>query len=291
MEENVKAVSEETSKPKKSPLSIIVTVLTWMVVAFAVFVMIFTIVSMNVVGKNEAEIFGHRFYIVKTDSMSLSENNKDMDVHINAGDMIIVKTPTDAERYKLEAGEIITFISKNEDTYGEPVTHMILQREYDENGKFIGYTTFGTNTGEADKVVVEPDYILGTYVSVIPVLGHFFAFLKTVPGYIVCILIPFLLLIIYQGVNCIRLFRRYKKEQMDEMQAERDQIEEERKASAEMLKELQALKEQLAAQQAAAKPDEPKSEEKVEEPVAEAEAAEFATEEKPETEENENSES
>jgi signal peptidase I len=268
MEENVKAVSEETSKPKKSPLSIVITVLTWMVVAFAVFVMIFTIVSVNVVGKNEAQIFGHRFYIVKTDSMSLSENNKDMDVHINAGDMIITKIPTDAERYKLEPGQIITFISKNEDTYGEPVTHMIKQVEYDENGKLIGYTTFGTNTGEADKVVVEPDYVLGTYVTTIPVLGHFFAFLKTTPGYIVCILIPFLLLIGYQGVNCIRLFRRYKKEQMAEIQAERDQIEEERKASAEMLKELQALKEQLAAQQAT----------KAEEP-------------KPEPEDNENSES
>lgn len=251
MEENVKAVSEETSKPKKSPLSIVVTVLTWIVVAFAVFVMIFTIVSMNVVGKNEAEIFGHRFYIVKTDSMSLSENNKDMDVHINAGDMIITKIPTDAERYKLKEGQIITFISKNEDTYGEPVTHMIKQVEYDEDGKLIGYTTFGTNTGETDKVVVEPDYVLGTYVSTIPVLGHFFAFLKTTPGYIVCILIPFLLLIGYQGVNCIRLFRRYKKEQMAEMQAERDKIEEERMQAAEMMKELMALKAQMAQQEGA----------------------------------------
>ena len=44
---------------------------------------------------------------------------------------------------------------------------MILQREYDENGKFIGYITFGTNTGEADKVVVEPDYVLGVYAYVV----------------------------------------------------------------------------------------------------------------------------
>lgn len=252
MEEIVKPTPEENTKPKKSPVSIVVTVLMWMVVAFAVFVMIFTIVSVNVVGKNEANIFGHRFYIVRTDSMSLSENNKDMDVHINSGDIVITRIPSDSERYKLEVGQIITFISKNEDTYGEPVTHIIMSVEINQQtGKVIGYTTGGTNTGEPDDVVVEPDYILGIYVNKLPVLGHFFAFLKTTPGYIVCILVPFLLLIGYQGINCIRLFRRYKGEQMAEMKAERDQIEEERRASAEMLKELQALKEQLAAQQAA----------------------------------------
>ena len=44
---------------------------------------------------------------------------------------------------------------------------------------------------------------------------------------------------------------------MAELKAERDQIEEERRASAEMLKELQALKEQLAAQQSANNPAPP----------------------------------
>jgi hypothetical protein len=54
-----------------------------------------------------------------------------------------------------------------------------------------------------------------------------------------------MLLIIYQGVNFFRLFRRYKKEQMDEMKAERDKIEAERLENAKMLSELQALKAQL----------------------------------------------
>lgn len=77
-------------------------------------------------------------------------------------------------------------------------------------------------------------------------MGTFFAFLKTVPGYIVCILIPFLLLIAYNGWNCVMLFRRYKKEQMEELQMEKDKLAEERKQSAEMMKELQALRSQLA---------------------------------------------
>jgi hypothetical protein len=57
-----------------------------------------------------------------------------------------------------------------------------------------------------------------------------------------------MLLIIYQGINCVKVFRQYKAEQVAEMEEERRKLEEERKASLEMMKELQALKAQLAAQ-------------------------------------------
>lgn len=67
-------------------------------------------------------------------------------------------------------------------------------------------------------------YVLGKYETNIPKVGRFFMFLKTTPGYIVCILIPFLLLILLQGINCIRLFRRYKLEQMAELLALKAQL-------------------------------------------------------------------
>ena len=60
-----------------------------------------------------------------------------------------------------------------------------------------------------------------------------------------CIFIPFMLLILYQGLNCIKLFRRYKKEQMEEMEAERSKIEAERAENQKLMEELKALKEQL----------------------------------------------
>ena len=46
-------------------------------------------------------------------------------------------------------------------------------------------------------------------------------------------------------METVRLFRRYKGEQMAELQAEKDKIAEERRQSAEMLAELQALRAQL----------------------------------------------
>ena len=59
-----------------------------------------------------------------------------------------------------------------------------------------------------------------------------------------------MLLIIYQGFDFVRLFRRYKKEQQDELDAEKAQIEADRAETARMLKELQELKAQLEAQKA-----------------------------------------
>ena len=82
--------------------------------------------------------------------------------------------------------------------------------------------------------------------SHIPKVGTFFQFLKSTPGYIVCILIPFLLLILLEGIRCIRLFRKYKAEQQAELQAERDKIEAERAETQRMMQELLQMKAQMA---------------------------------------------
>ena len=227
----------------KQVLNIVLKVATWILVAFTVFMMIFTVVTVTTVNKNDRSIFGIRFYIVQTDSMSPSENNKDLDVHFNAGDIILIKSVKN--KAALKEGDIIAFLSMNEVSYGETVTHMIREVKKTDDGKVIGYVTYGTNTGTNDETLVEPDYVIGQYSGKLPGVGRFFAFVKSTPGYIICVLVPFLLLILYNGVNVIRLFRRYKREQMEEMQAERDQIAEERAENQRMMQELLALKAQL----------------------------------------------
>ena len=77
----------------------------------------------------------------------------------------------------------------------------------------------------------------------------FFNFLKTPQGYIICIFVPFMLLILRQGISSVKMFRRYKGEQMEAMQAEKDRIEAERAENAKMMAELMALKAQLENQQ------------------------------------------
>ena len=276
----------------KKVLDVTTKVLTYLLTAFTIFMMAFTIITVTTVDKNERNVFGYRFYIVKTDSMSKSENNADLDVHFNAGDIIIVKNVEDKKA--LESGDIITFISTNDDSYFETITHMIRDKAYDKNGNFIGYITYGTNTGVNDEAPVEFGYILGKYTGKLPAVGQFFAFVKSTPGYIVCILVPFLLLILYNGVNVIRLFKQYRAEQMSAMQAERDKIDAERAENLRMMEELMALKEQLLKQQAASAPveasaPEAKPEIPAEIPAKEVEApaeepTEVATEPTPEAE-------
>ena len=94
-----------------------------------------------------------------------------------------------------------------------------------------------------DENIVTYSFVLGKYQTKLPGVGKFFQFLKTTPGYIVCIFLPFLLLILVQGINSIRLFRQYKKEQLAELEAERE------KERAEMAAERQRLEEQQAESQ------------------------------------------
>lgn len=217
----------------KKALSIIKTTLVWLVVALAVFMMIFTVISVTTFNRNDRDLFGYKAYIVNTDSMSKTD--------FNAGDLIFVK---EVDPSTLKEGDIITFMSQDTDSFGETITHKIRKLTTDAEGN-PGFITYGTTTDTDDEAIVTYPYVLGKYETHIPKVGTFFNFLKTTPGYFVCIFVPFMLLIIYQGINFFRLFRRYKSEQMAEMQAERDKIEAERAENAKMLAELQALKEQL----------------------------------------------
>ncbi len=219
----------------KKALSIIKKVLVWLVILVAVFMMVFTIISVRNFDRNDRDIFGYKMFIVQTDSMSAT--------HFDAGDLVFVK---EVDPVTLKEGDIITYTSLNEHNYGETVTHMIRRKTVDAEGNY-GFITYGTTTGVDDETIVTFPYISGKYVGKIPNAGHFFNFLKTPQGYIICIFVPFMLLILYQGVNCIRLFRRYKKEQTAEIEAERAKIEAERAESQKMMEELMALKAQMAA--------------------------------------------
>lgn len=232
-----------TKNTFKNVLNAISKVFTVVLFIFTACIMIFTVVSVTTLDKNDRDIFGYKFYIVQTDSMSESELNAHLTVHFDAGDIIFVKEITKPS--ELKAGDIISFMSTNQVSYGETVTHMIREVKTDKDGNLIGFVTYGTNTDTNDEALVKPEYLLGVYAGKLPGVGTFFAFLKSTPGYIWCILVPFLVLIVMNGIDVIRLFRKYKKEQNAILDAEKAEIAEERKRNEEMLRELMALKEQL----------------------------------------------
>ena len=221
----------------KKALNIIKTTLVWLVVLLAVSMMIFTVISVTTFNRNDRDLFGFKMYIVNSDSMAATD--------FNAGSLILVK---EVDPSTLKEGDIITFMSQDTDSFGETITHKIRKVTTDAEGN-PGFVTYGTTTGVDDETIVTYPYVLGKYKSHIPGLGTFFNFLKTTPGYFVCIFTPFMLIILYEGIKFFNLFRRYKKEQMEEMQAEKDKIEAEKAENAKMLEELKALKAQLEGQQ------------------------------------------
>ena len=233
----------------KKILGIIKSILVWIFVIFAVSMTIFTVISVNTFNRNDRSILGYKAYIVNTDSMSKTD--------FKAGDLILVK---ETDPSTLKAGDIITYMSQNSESFGETITHKIRKVTTDSRGN-PGFITYSTTTDQDDDTIVTYMYVLGKYEKTIPDIGTFFNFMKTPQGYMLCIFVPFMLLIIYQAVNFVMVFRRYKREQLEELNAEKERIETEREQNAQMMEELRALKQQLESKVVSENKEE-KSEEK-----------------------------
>lgn len=228
----------------RKALHILKNIIVCLIAALAVGMMIFTVVSSLTFNRVDRSLFGYRAFIVSSDSMSATD--------FSAGDLILVK---EVDPATLETGDIISFQSTNTDNYGEVVTHKIRELATDAEGN-PGFVTYGTTTGTNDENIVTYSYVLGKYTTSFPGVGYFFSFLKTTPGYILCIFLPFFLLILIQGINSVRLFRQYKKEQMAEMEEERKkqqeelerqrkELEAERAESQKMMAELMKLRQEM----------------------------------------------
>lgn len=216
-------------------------VLAWAFMLLAIAMMIFTIVSVTTFDQADRNLFGYKAFIVLSDSMSKTD--------FDAGDLVIVK---DVDPTSLKEGDIIAYTSQNSSNFGETVTHKIRRLTQDLSGE-PGFITYGTTNDVDDEIVVTYPYVLGKYQTSIPKVGEFFLFLKTTPGYIVCIFIPFMILILLEGINCIKLYGQYKQEQQEEMdarkrelQAEREKIEKERAETERLMQELLAMKKEMS---------------------------------------------
>ncbi len=237
----------------KKTLNIVKIILTWMLIVVAMAMLIFTVISVSTFDRDDRDLFGYKVYIVRSDSMS-TVNGDESKGYFKAGDLILVK---EVDAATLKAGDIISYTATNTENFGETVTHMIKSLTTDAEGN-PGFVTYGTSTGIEDKNVVTYTYVLGKYKGRLAGVGTFFAFLKTTPGYIVCIFLPFMLLILIQGINSVRLFRKYKQEQVAEIEAQRkkewDKLQAEREAIAEERKRQEELMQQLLQMQAVMQP-------------------------------------
>lgn len=151
--------------------------------------------------RTDKEWFGYKAFIVLSDSMSATD--------FSAGDLVFVRH---VDLGTLQPEDIIAFTSRNDSNYGDTVTHKIRALTTTADGA-PGFTTYGTTTDTDDEAVVPYSDVIGRYAGHLPKVGLFFNFLKTTPGYLLCIFWPFALLILSQAVQTVRLFRAYRREQ------------------------------------------------------------------------------
>lgn len=221
----------------KKVLAIFKNILVWLIVLVAVGMLIFTIISLTTVNHNDRSLFGYKTFIVLSDSMKATD--------FEAGDLVVSKA---VDPRTLQAGDIISFQSTNPESYGSVVTHKIREVQKDKRGNPV-FVTYGTTTNTNDKSTVAANRVLGQYQFRLAGVGRFFQFMKTVPGYILCIFLPFFVLIVIQGIESVRIFRAYRAEQLAELRSEREQLQIEREESKKMMEELQMLREELLAKQ------------------------------------------
>ena len=179
-------------------------ILSWTLTAAAAVMIIFTIVSLTAADREDRSIFGFRAFIALSDSMSATD--------FDAGDLVLVK---EVDPATLKEGDIIAYISRSSASNGETTTHKIRRLTVDEDGK-PGFITYGTTTDTDDEGIVTYGDVLGVYRGHIPKVGRFIAFIKTTGGFITCILVPLFLIVLSQGISCIRLLRTYRQEKAEE---------------------------------------------------------------------------
>ena len=66
------------SEKNQKIFSIALKVFTVLVVAVTIAVMVFTVITVALFDKNDRAVFGYKFFIVQSDSMSLSDKNADI---------------------------------------------------------------------------------------------------------------------------------------------------------------------------------------------------------------------
>lgn len=118
---------------------------------------------------------------------------------IKVNDAIIIKR-VDADRLKL--GDIITFKNDDLNVGGYTITHRIVGRQISRDGELI-FRTKGDNNNNEDDGLVRTGDVYGKVIFKIPKLGYIQKFVSTPKGFLISILIPTLIVVLY---DCFRMF-------------------------------------------------------------------------------------
>ena len=135
-------------------------------------------------GESRAPLFGA--YVIISESMV---------PRINVNDAVVTMRVSEKQ---IKVNDIITFLSKDIETQGTPITHRVVGIVYEDpetKTKVLGYRTKGDHNNTPDFALIAPNEVLGKVYIKIPFVGYIQGFLATPIGWIIVIVIPCLLII------------------------------------------------------------------------------------------------
>jgi signal peptidase len=121
--------------------------------------------------------------------LSVVEGNS-MDPSIKDDDAVVI---TDAEPSQLEVGDVVAF--EDPEVSGQTIIHRIVNMDAQDMGLVI--ETKGDANAYADPYLMPAHRITGKVSVVLPRAGLFLTYLRTTPGFIICVICPFCLLLLY----------------------------------------------------------------------------------------------
>ncbi|OQB51526.1 MAG: Signal peptidase I W [Firmicutes bacterium ADurb.Bin146] len=194
----------------KKGLKIVGNILLWLFVVIAVFMTIIAFSST----KNQngvAVIFGR---------MPITILSESMDPTLKKGDLIISHELSADQKGSLKEDDIITYkVDLNGDGFMELNTHRIISIRTE--GGYVYYTTKGDNNAIADTKEVRYDAVVGVYNGRrVPGIGSVLNFLQTPPGFLVCVVIPLVLFLLYEIYNFIKVMISMKTDKQSKQYEE-----------------------------------------------------------------------
>ncbi len=216
---------KNTTKEKvKKILNVVLDIFLVVFVLLSALVLILSLTQKN---GNVSQIFGYTIRSVQTESMEKYDGNGDLvEDGIKKGDMVICEVLDDDDDRDFEVGDVVMFsmpvIAYSDGTHHECepgqsadldifVIHSIIE-VIDTNG-IIQYRTQGINNPIPDINLKSPSDIIAEYDGVrIGGLGTVVDFLQSQTGMFVCIILPLLLFVLFQGYRVVKNLIIYNRE-------------------------------------------------------------------------------
>lgn len=185
----------------KKILDITVTALQIAIVLIAI--IISAIVIANPI-TSSAEVGSGKIKLMPVLSGSMSGDNKDS---FDKGDLVVAETPENQRT--LEVGQIVTFVG-DVNGYDGLITHRIVEVKYDDQGLAATYITRGDANPEDRTETINPFKVLAVYKYHLKGVGGAINWLQEPTNFLLVIVIPLILLFVYNIVMFVRMLMQAK---------------------------------------------------------------------------------